>query len=233
MYSPPAKIQRKLTNGAALYFQFTRGDDALDAAVRLLPFIVLFIASVMFSGGLLPVFGRYAPWYFPAGALMLAGGACMHSVTPNTSVAAVYGYEILIAVGSGIIFQVAYAVVASKVEPHDVPNSIGFINVAQIGTIAISLSMAGSIFQNVGFNKLKEALVSYNLPDAVVRSALAGVDSPLLQSGNKDIIALVVGAVSDTMAKTYAMNIAAGALALVAAMGMRWEKLELVPTAGG
>jgi hypothetical protein len=41
-----------------LFFQFTRGDSALQAAIRLLPFICTFIFFVMLAGGSLPVVGR-------------------------------------------------------------------------------------------------------------------------------------------------------------------------------
>ena len=90
-----------------LFFQFTKGDSALEAAVRLLPFIILFVSFVVFAGGLLPVFGRYAPWYFPASVLMTVGGAFMYRVKSTTHIAAIYGFEVLIAVGVGLIFQTA------------------------------------------------------------------------------------------------------------------------------
>lgn len=44
-----------------LFFEFTKGDSAIQAAVRLLPFIALMVAFTMLSGALLPVFGHYMP----------------------------------------------------------------------------------------------------------------------------------------------------------------------------
>ena len=49
---------------------------------------------------------------------------------------------------------------AAKVDKKDHPKAIGFINVGQIGTIAIALSIAGCLFQNVGFNDLKHAFAA-------------------------------------------------------------------------
>lgn len=40
-----------------LYFQFVRGDTAVKAAVRLLPFILLLVCTNMASGALLPRIG--------------------------------------------------------------------------------------------------------------------------------------------------------------------------------
>lgn len=85
-----------------LFFQFTKDDSVIQAAVRLLPFITLNIFFTMFSGALLPVFGIYMPWYVPSGILLLVGGVLMYLVTSTTSTSAIYGFEILIAVGGGL-----------------------------------------------------------------------------------------------------------------------------------
>jgi hypothetical protein len=56
-----------------VYFQFSRGDDALEAAVRLLPFIIVLSATIMANGYLMSKLGYYQPWYLIGGALALAG----------------------------------------------------------------------------------------------------------------------------------------------------------------
>lgn len=210
-----------------LFFQFTKGDSALTAAVRLLPFIVLFVSFVMFAGGLLPIVGRYAPWYFPASALMIVGGALMYRVTSTTATAAIYGFEILIAVGIGLIFQTGYSVAAAKVSPENVPASIGFINVAQIGSIAISLSISGAVFQNLGYSYLRSALASYGFSEAALRSALAGTQSAVLGQEGEVVRGLAVEAIVKTIGRLYVLVMAGGALTFVSACAMRWEKLKL------
>jgi len=210
-----------------LFFQFTRGDTALEAAVRLLPFITIFVFFVMFAGGLLPVFGRYAPWYFPASVLMIIGAAFMYRVSPYTHASAIYGFEVLIAVGVGLIFQTGYSVAAAKVDPSDVSNTIGFINVAQIGSIAIALSICGALFQNLGFRHLSETLASYGFSEDVLRSALAGLDSVVLNKEGDVVRNIAIGAIVHTIDQLYALVLAAGVLIFACACFMKWEKLEL------
>jgi len=60
-----------------VYFQFTRGDTALEAAVRLLPLIVLLSAAIMANGYLMSKLGYYQPWYLIGGALALAGNVLL------------------------------------------------------------------------------------------------------------------------------------------------------------
>ena len=56
-----------------IYFQFTRGDGALDAAVRLLPLIIVSSFAMILNGLFMVRFGYYFPWYIFGLSLALAG----------------------------------------------------------------------------------------------------------------------------------------------------------------
>ena len=58
-----------------LLFQVTRGDDALKAAVRLLPLVFVYSFTVISNGSFMSKFGLYQPWYVVGSALLLIGGA--------------------------------------------------------------------------------------------------------------------------------------------------------------
>ncbi|KAF3941837.1 hypothetical protein ABW19_dt0210279 [Dactylella cylindrospora] len=214
-----------------LYFQFSKGDSAIDAAVRLLPFVVLLVTFVMLSGALMPVFGYYMPWYVWAGVMILIGGSLMHTITPTTSTAAVYGYSIIIAVGAGAASQIAYSVAPAKVQPHDVPSAIGFMNHAQIGTIVISLTISGTIFQNVAFNYLSDALKEFNFPEEAIRGAIAGTRSQLFGQLSEQARASAIDAIVRAMGQVYILVIVAGAVTLVTSVFLKREKLFMTAAA--
>jgi hypothetical protein len=111
---------------------------------------------------------------------MIIGGTLMFLIGPMTKTAAIYGFEIMIAVGSGLTQKIAYFIAAAKVQPHEVPAAIGYITIAQVGTMAIALSISDAIFQNVGISSLKAILAEYNFTDFQIRNALAGSQSALL-----------------------------------------------------
>lgn len=157
----------------------------------------------------------------------------MFTIDTTTSQARVYGYEIMIAAGSGLSFQNAYAIASAKAGKDGKNSAIGFINVAQMGSTAIALSIAGSLYENVGFIFLKENLGQLGLPDPEIRSALAGLYSPLLSVAPDQVKELAIQAVARTISRLFAMLIAAGSLGLVSALGLRWEKLKLERIAGG
>lgn len=60
-----------------IYFQFTRGDDALDSAVRLLPLIFLLCATILANGKLMSHLGYYMPWYVVGGVLAVVANVCL------------------------------------------------------------------------------------------------------------------------------------------------------------
>ncbi|KAK5687092.1 hypothetical protein LTS10_001229 [Elasticomyces elasticus] len=221
-----------VANGVAIYymplfFAFTHGDRPLQAAVRLLRYIIVFITFVLIAGGTLPVIGRWSIYFVVGSVFTLAGSAAMFTICADTSPAKVYAYEALIAIGSGMTFQIAYAVMAAKVTRKDQANAIGFINVAQLGTTALALAIASCLFQNLGFNFLKDALTDYDLDDSFLRAALGGAASAQLQSAPPEVVRITVETVAYTIARVFGTCIAVGALLAVSSVFMTWEKLDL------
>ena len=192
-----------------LFFAFTRGDSPLKAAVRLLPFIVIFIFFVMFSGATLPIAGRYSLYYTVGGALIVTGSALMFTIRSDTSIAKIYGYEVLIAAGSGICFQNGYAVASTKVQEKDKSNAIGFVNTAQIGTTALALAIAGCLYHNLGVTFLHNALGKNTFPDDFLKAALGGAASEALGSAGPAVAEKVTTTVAYTIARVFGMNLAA------------------------
>jgi hypothetical protein len=103
------------------FFQFTRNDTALEAGVRLLPFIILMIFAVIGNGAILSTYGYYMPWYTLGGLLCLTGGALMYTVDTETSVARVYSYSITIGLGVGLFAQASFSVAQAIVDPNSSP----------------------------------------------------------------------------------------------------------------
>lgn len=132
----------------------------------------------------------------------------------------IYGFEVLVAAGTGLVFQNAYAIAVAKVGDNirDKTKTIGFINVAQIGTIAIALAIAGALFQNLGFRSLKSAFAGYDFPDEYVRSALAGKLSPIFTSANEEVIRIATVTVAETIRKIFGTVIAGGTVVLVSGL---------------
>ncbi|KAF2104439.1 MFS general substrate transporter [Rhizodiscina lignyota] len=218
-----------------LFYQFVHGTDGITAAVRLLPFMFIVIFSCMFNGAVMPRFGHYWYWYLVAGIFSLIGGSLFFAdVDAGTSNSKIYGFSILLAIGGGIAQQAAYSISPALVDSlHKVPDAIGFINIAQIGGMVISLTITSSVFQNLGFKHLKAALRGNGFTDNQIHAALAGAKSGIFESTSAQIKERATNAVVKAISDGYILVITAAALGTICALLMKKEKVFLMPTAGG
>ncbi|CAI7647005.1 unnamed protein product [Penicillium glandicola] len=211
-----------------LFFAFARGHSAMEQTARLLPFVLVFIAVVILVAGLLPVFGRYNLIYIVAGIATVAGAGTMAgTLSPSVSESQVLGLEALIGVGLGCSFQhgVGVSNVINK-NPRDRVDSAVMFNMAQMGGIAIALAVAGSIFQNVGYNLLVDAIGDNGYSEKDLREALAGASSAVWQSGNPEVLSRGIDAVATVIGREFYLVVAGGAICLVCGLVMRWERLD-------
>lgn len=222
-----------------IFFQFTRGDGALQAAVRLLPYIVLTIMASMLNGAMMPQTGYYKPWFVISGIFLVIGSALMFTVDIGTSAGKVYGYSVLIAIGTGLTCQSSYSIAPVKVAmnsrygPQMIPDAIGFINMAQIGSVVHALAISGTVFQNLAFQNLKTALAGRGFTDSQLHGAISGAQSGLLANASEEVKVLAVGAIIKAMDRVYILVIVAGGVVFLASFAMKWEKLFMKMSAGG
>jgi hypothetical protein len=210
-----------------LYFEFTKGDGAIVVAGRLLPFIFLLIFSALLSGALLPKLNIYAAWYVISGVLALVGSVLMFLISAATPERNIYGFQVLIGAGCGLTLQAAYSIAIVK-SPADKATSVtSFINVAQQSGGALALAIAGTVFQNVGFNNLQSALNGRGYSSGEIRSALAGGYSAIISNSTAEVRDITSDAIGSTIATVYGISISGAATVLAVGLLMRWEKVKM------
>lgn len=212
-----------------IFFQFTRGDSALEAGVRLLPLIFLMIFAVITNGAILSAYGYYMPWYTVGGIFTLIGGALMYTVDTESSTSRVYGYSVLIGIGTGMFAQASFSVAQAVVEPHMIPMAVGFITCAQVSGVTIALAIANSVFLNKSQTGIEKILPG--VPVAEIQAAIAGAGSKFVDSLSDSVKLEVLKAIVSAMSKTYILVITAGSLVLVLSVFMKRERLFMA--AGG
>jgi hypothetical protein len=207
-----------------LYFQFVKGDGALDAGVRLLPFIVPMVVFNLVNGVGMSALGYYMPWYVFGGALVLVGGALLKVVNLSTSVGHIYGALVVGGIGTGVFSQAGFSVAQSLVPPEEIPMAVGFMTCAQVGGSAIALSIANTIFLNRA-----TALVTQLLPGEpvdAVQAMISGSNRALLDGLDGALRTEVLNAVVTSITDALTLDLTAGALALVLAVFLRREKMD-------
>jgi MFS family permease len=212
-----------------IFFQFTRNDSALEAGVRLLPLIFLMIFAVITNGAILSAYGYYMPWYTVGGILTVIGGALMYTVDTDSSISRVYGYSVIIGLGTGMFAQASFSVAQAVVEPHMIPMAVGFITCAQVSGVTIALAIANSVFLNKSQTGIEKILPG--VPVAEIQAAIAGAGSQFVDSLSESVKLEVLKAIVSAMSKTYILVITAGSLVTVLSAFMKRERLFMA--AGG
>ncbi|ROW11429.1 hypothetical protein VMCG_00961 [Cytospora schulzeri] len=208
-----------------IYFQFVNNDQALMAAVRLLPFIIIAVTVNLISGSLLHFIKVYMAMYIIAGVTVVAGGGpLVVYLDPTSSTGTIYGLTVLVAVGSGLCMVTGYTV-ATLTRPEDAGAALSMQNISQIGGQLIALAVAGQIYQSTALKNLSVVLAGSGFSPEEIQSAVAGVQSTLFENLHGELRDKAVVAVTDAMKMTFVLVPVGGGVMLISALFMKRERL--------
>ncbi|RDW79382.1 MFS multidrug transporter-like protein [Coleophoma cylindrospora] len=214
-----------------LFYELARGDSALQAGLRLLPFILLLVTMNMVNGFGMGRFGYYMPWFTGGSALVVISSALLYTIDENTSNSAIYGYTSLLGIGCGACSQAAYSIAQALVAPDIVHLAIGFISCGQIGGAGIGVAISDAVFLNTAQNSISKLLPDVDL--AIIQEIISGIQNDYYDSLSPTEKAAIVTAMVSSFDKVFVLAITGGAVALVLSLFMNRGKLNLssVPTA--
>ncbi|KAI1140567.1 MFS general substrate transporter [Hypoxylon sp. FL0543] len=222
-----------MLNYLPIYFAFSRGLSPFDAAVRLLPFIGVFIFFIILCGGLLPAVRFYKPFFIIGSVLLLVGGGLLQTLGTDTHEAAVMGFEAVVAAGLGILWQLAVPACSTFLRSTEDRLNLALLsNIALLGGIAVALAIAGMVYQSAGFQSLKDSLSDRGFSDIDIRELLAGVDSPILANRDPELEQLIMSAITEAIKDCFIILLASGGISFLAACNMKWEALEFKKPGG-
>ncbi|KUI66843.1 Putative HC-toxin efflux carrier TOXA [Cytospora mali] len=209
-----------------VYFQFVNNDQALMAAVRLLPFIVIAVAVNLASGSLLHYIKVYMVIFIIAGIFLVAGGGpLVVYLDPSSATGTIYGLTVLVAVGSGLSMVTGYTIATLTTRPEDAGAALSMQNISQIGGQVIALAVAGQIYQSTAFRNLSAVLAGNGFSDQEIRGAVAGAQSTLFEKLDGELREKAILAVTGAMQMTFVLIPVAGGVMLITALCMKREKL--------
>jgi hypothetical protein len=207
-----------------LFFQLTRSDGPLDAGVRLLPFIVCMIVFFIINGAFMAKLGYVQPWFIVGGSIVVVAASLIaFTVDQYTTVSRVYGFTVLIGVGTGMWAQAPFAIAQAVVPVDKIAPAIGIIGWAQFFGTTLFLAITNSILLNESQAKIQVILP--NLSVSEIHQAILGSRSDIVKSLSPDLQSRVLAAIVGAIGKTYILVLVGGAIALILSLAMRREKL--------
>ncbi|KAF4627040.1 hypothetical protein G7Y89_g11116 [Cudoniella acicularis] len=194
-----------------LYFLFVHGDTGIQAAVRLLPFMCFYVATILTCGAIMGRTGYHMVWYLLSGIFLTCGGATMYTVHADTSSSNIYGYAVMLGLGMTTT-QAGYAVAPLLVKPERVAEVIQFLNISQGQSQLIGLAIASSIFQSLTLKGLKEVLEGTGFSDREIQAAIAGAQSAVLRDTTPELRARCLDVIVKSIGDAWVLIIVAGGL---------------------
>ena len=167
-----------------IYLQFVQENTAIQAGVRLLPFICLAIFTLLLSGTVMGKTGLYMPWFVGGSAIVIIGAALMSTIDTGTTIVNIYGYFIILGLGVGSYCQASFAVAQAKVSRSEIPVAVAFIRWANISGICICFAVVYSVFLNAATNQIAFIVPSASV--AQIQESIIGVGSELFANLNPD-----------------------------------------------
>lgn len=134
-------------------------------------------------------------------------------ITTETPEGQIYGFEILLGIGTGCFIQAGYAVIQAVTPPADMAYAISFMMLGQLGGIALGLAIAGAIFVN---DAIKNLIVV--LPDATreqLQMAISGTSGEFFSSLAPGVRAAATDAIVVALRQVFIPVYVAAAFSLV------------------
>ncbi|TGO17824.1 hypothetical protein BTUL_0014g00180 [Botrytis tulipae] len=199
------------------------GDSALRAGVKTLPLICFWVTSSAIRGRLMGKLGWYQPWYIAGSILNILAGVFLSRINIATSDAVIYGLQVLSGVGTGCYGQAGFAVAQRLVPPTDIHRAISLMLIAQLTGTTLGLAIAGAIFQNVSLPRVRQIVPSFSASQLsnLITQIGGGLDDQLNEVQTKEVLTIIVDALTDT----YILIYAAAALSLVLSIFFTPKKL--------
>jgi len=214
-----------LTALAALYYQAVQGDSAIQAGIKILPFLIAMVISSVGSGVLVTAIGYYNHIILFETALLTAGAALIATFWLDTPLSKWFPAQVVMGLGTGICFQAPIIAVQNVLPPHLIPQATACTQFFQ--------ALGGSVFIAVGQTVFQNGLVS-NLvrdapgidPAAIINSGASQIRQLVQQMGRGDAVDSVLGAYVLGLRNSYYISVATAACAFLVTWGLEWKRIQ-------
>ncbi|KAM4065225.1 major facilitator superfamily protein [Hirsutella rhossiliensis] len=209
----------------ALYFQAVQGDTAIEAGIKLLPFLISVVISSIICGALITAFGYYNPVILFEAAILTAGAGLITTFWLDTPFSQWFGYQVLAGLGTGVLFQAGIIVVQNMLPLELIPQATACVQFFQSFGGAIFIALAQTVFQNGLIDNLKRDAPEID-PIIILNSGASDIRKILVQMGREDIVEAVLGAYTLGLRNTYYVSAAAAGCIFLISWGFEWKRIQ-------
>ncbi|KAM0746249.1 MFS general substrate transporter [Meredithblackwellia eburnea MCA 4105] len=160
-----------------LFYQAGRHESVVNSGVKIIPYMLPSVTCVVIGGFVVSKTGRYWPFLIVGPIFSAIGGGLLFTVTEHTSVAKIVGYQILLGVGQGLVFQNALVAVQGEFisEPHLITSATGMGSFMGFFGGTVGLGICEAVLQS----ELTKNLAKYaaSAPAALIKNSPSAIYS--------------------------------------------------------
>lgn len=209
----------------ALYFQAVQGDNAIQAGIKLLPFLISVVISSILSGALITAYGYYNHVILIEIVILIAGAGLISTFGVDTPFSQWFGYQVLAGLGTGVLFQAGIIVVQNVLPLELISQATACVQFFQSLGGAIFVALAQAIFQNGLIKNMKRNTEEVD-PRLVLNSGASDIRVVLTKMGWESTVDAVLRAYASGLRNTFFMSAAAAGCMLLAAFAFEWKRIE-------
>lgn len=193
----------------------------------MLPVICSVVVASVGGGVTLARIGFYSPFYIMGTSIALLGSVLLHFSKVDTSAAAIMCLASLVGFGAGLYSQVAFSVIQTKVQIHQVGQAIGLVTTFQTLGGLLSMAVAGAVFLNTATSALTGLFPGVPIKD--LKNEIAGTSSAAIAQLDPATRQAALGMIVDSIDKVFIIEIVASALGLVCSLLLKYERITERP----
>ncbi|KAJ5012039.1 Efflux pump roqT [Colletotrichum sp. SAR 10_99] len=208
----------------ALYFQVVQGDSAVQAGLKLLPYLISVVIASIASGALITAFGSYNPVILVSTAVLTAGMALIATFWVDTPLSKWFGYQVVAGLGTGVCFQAGIIVVQNVLPQQLIPQATACVQFFQSLGGAVFVAVAQTAFQNGIIDNVARGAPGVDAR-VLIDSGASQIRQVLADMGREDAVGAVLRAYALGLRNTFCISAAAAACTFLVSWGLRWKRI--------
>ena len=204
-----------------IWFQAIRGRSAVESGIDTLPLTISVVVGTTLGGFATTTFGYYVPLMYASSTLGAVGAGLFYTLTVETSIAKVVGYQLIFGFGIGLGLQQNIVAAQTVLRPGDMA----------IGTaIAIfAQNFGGAVFISVAQNLFLTRFLSIvgHVPGIdVANIARSGATEITQITKDPELLHTVRVAYNDSLRRTFLLSLVLVTISVLGAIGCEWKSVK-------
>ncbi|KAI9800629.1 MAG: hypothetical protein M1833_003287 [Piccolia ochrophora] len=204
-----------------IWFQAIKGDSAVKSGIDNIPMILGLVVVSVIAGGLVTVFGQYAPWMIASSVLMAIGAGLLSTLKVDSGSDKWIGYQVIFGMGIGVGLQQSIIAVQTVLSLEDVPTGTAAVIFAQTLGGALFISVAQNIFQNRLVTGLVRVAPELD-PSTILNIGATSIKGVIAEESLPNVIE----AYNIALTQTFYVAVAMSCFSLVGSAGVEWKSVK-------